>query len=212
MSVVRNRNYGVDLAAKFNGIDDEIVALDSESLNMTAALTIELWVNPSAPNNAYFNLVRKERQYILNCSSTGKIRPHVSINDTYYMFETPDNTLPFDVWSHVAMVYDGANLICYLNAQSVGSLAVSGSLFTTINNLQIGDYNASEQLKGLADDARIWNIARTQAQINEGMTKKITIADGLVANWKMDGNIRDSSGYGNHGKLPNPITFVKSDK
>ena len=214
MSLIRLRKYNkvIDSAAKFNGVDDDIVAADSASLNMTAAITMEMWIRPSAPAKAYFSLIRKERQYLINCSSTGMIRPHISINDAYHAFETPANTLPFDAWSHVAVVYDGANLICYLNATSVGSIAVTGALFTTANNLQLGDYNAAEPFKGLMDDVRVWNVARTQAQINEGMTKQITTASGLVANWKMDNNIEDSSGFGNHGILPNAITFVKSDK
>jgi hypothetical protein len=207
MSVLRRRKYAYnDLAAYFDGASSFDVGNDI-LLNMTSAMTAELWIKPSLPASAYFTLFRKDGQYLINCSDTGMIRPHINIGGVYHVIESASGALTFDAWSHIAMVYDGAALTGYLNGTQFASTAVTGELSTTTNQLLVGVYK-TEKLKGHMDDFRIWGLARTQAEIEANKDKTIHKQPGLAASWLLDGNLLDSTGNNLNGSNKG-ITFDK---
>lgn len=77
---------------------------------------------------------------------------------------------------HVAMVYDGASLKFYRNGFLMSSVAASGTLFQNNFNTRIGLYDAivhNTQLIGYINEVRIWNVARTQAQIKTYMNTSL---------------------------------------
>lgn len=68
-----------------------------------------------------------------------------------------------DVWVHVTWVHSGGNLYAYANGQLISSTA-SGDTGTITNNLLIGK-GYSSFFNGQIDQIRIFNYARTAAQI-----------------------------------------------
>ena len=73
---------------------------------------------------------------------------------------------------HAAMVYDGVNLSFYLNGQLNGQVAINGTMIQNNHQALIGNYGCcfgGEQFYGFIDEVRIWNVARTQAQIQSFM-------------------------------------------
>ncbi|MGH7740925.1 MAG: LamG-like jellyroll fold domain-containing protein, partial [Candidatus Eiseniibacteriota bacterium] len=96
------------------------------------------------------------------------------------------------VWHHVAVTYDGTWKL-YLDGTLDGSLAVNqplGSLSTVAVSLgtaltQAGA--AAGSFDGALDEVRIWNVARTQAQIQSTINSRLTTAQsGLAARWALD--------------------------
>lgn len=73
---------------------------------------------------------------------------------------------------HVAMVYDGSALKFYRNGVLKGTSPSSGNLRTNNFNTTIGSCaffpnNYNEDLRGYVNEVRFWNIARTEAEINQ---------------------------------------------
>ncbi|MCD6360170.1 MAG: hypothetical protein J7M38_04835, partial [Armatimonadetes bacterium] len=123
------------------------------------------------------------------------------------------NTLPTGQWVHLAAVYDEISLRVYVN----GALAAATAHTTPISYcviewpVYIGcqdsfDLPGRRFLHGLVDEARLWNVARTPAQIITDMYRTLTGAEaGLVGLWDFNEGsgqtLNDKSGTGNDGTL-----------
>lgn len=95
---------------------------------------------------------------------------------------------------HVAMVYDGATLKLYRNGFLMAQTPCTGQIVTndiiaTIGYLQNPTLPAENQFSGHANEIRIWNVARTQAQINAYMNSSLpnpATQPGLLAYYTFD--------------------------
>jgi gliding motility-associated-like protein len=75
---------------------------------------------------------------------------------------------------HVAMVYDGSTLKFYRNGFLLSSQPCTGNLVnndlaTTIAQISSSGAPANNQFLGFTNEVRIWNVARSQAQIRQFM-------------------------------------------
>ena len=114
-------------------------------------------------------------------------------------------------WNHIAVVYNSKTPSIYLNGNLVRTGLTSPE--TTVYapfEIGSGDYGA---FSGAIDEVRIWNVARTQAEIRANMYKEITSPTAnLIGYWKfnncstdvLDGIMQDSSTYNNNGTLSSP--------
>jgi hypothetical protein len=83
--------------------------------------------------------------------------------------------LTANAWTHLAVTYDGVNLRLYVNGTQVSSIAKTGAIRTSTNQLQIGgDSLYGQYFNGLIDEVRIWNVARTAAQVQTDMNTPLT--------------------------------------
>ena len=100
--------------------------------------------------------------------------------------------IPQNVWTHIACTYNGTVLSLYVNGQpdatlSVGRPVQSGSiqhagLGTAMNSTGV----TAGFFQGRMDEVRIWNTARTPAQIASNYNVEIPSATGLVGRWDMN--------------------------
>ncbi|MFA6232679.1 MAG: LamG-like jellyroll fold domain-containing protein, partial [Bacteroidota bacterium] len=171
--------------------------------------TVEVWVKASSgglivtrdigtgtPSDwqLWYEFSRKRLAFI-----TAKSPP-----DSY--FYTPDNSFLPNIWYHVALVVNGpsGHAYLYINGNLVISPTFTSRNFDCTTGLAwCGYYNngGGAYLNGVIDEARYWNLERTQAQINA--TKDIDIPQndrmGLVGWWRFCNSYEDYSGAGNHG-------------
>jgi hypothetical protein len=109
-------------------------------------------------------------------------------------------------WTHIAMVYDGTTAFIYANGVLVTSRAVALNTGTNVP-LRIGQWN-NERFSGAIRDVRVWNVARSPAQIQASMNASPIGETGLVGWWPLDDgagtNARDTSGFGRDGVINNP--------
>jgi hypothetical protein len=122
--------------------------------------------------------------------------------------------IPINTWIHIASTYDQNQIKLYFNG-------VLNSTFNSNQTLPISGnqpwylgkrWDHLETLGGVMDEIRIWNIARTQAQIQASMNSTVpTNSAGLRAYYKLDestGNIAsDATGNGYDGTLSNGPTW-----
>ena len=97
-----------------------------------------------------------------------------------------------NVWHHAAATYDGSTWKLYLDGTLDGTLAVGqptradsiqwGALGTMLTST--GATNGF--FAGVLDEARVWSVARSQADIQATMDQELTGGTGLVARWGMN--------------------------
>jgi len=113
------------------------------------------------------------------------------------------------VWHHVAATFDGTTRKLYLDGNLISSDNPGGHSVPNAANFAIGLTAPflNEYFNGKLDEVRIWNVARTQSQIQASMNVHlIGNESGLVAYWKMDegsGTTASSVTGGNAGTLTN---------
>jgi fibronectin type 3 domain-containing protein len=123
-----------------------------------------------------------------------------------------------NVWHHAAVTYDGTQWQLFLDGVLDAELTVGqpprsdsiqhASLATAMNS----SGTSSGAFAGILDEVRIWNVARTEAQIATDRFLQIPSANGLIGRWALDETngitAHDSSGSGIDGTLVNNPSWV----
>ena len=164
--------YGT--ALDFNGTSSRVTIADSSSLHLSTGMTLEAWVNPLTVSNAWSDVIYKPNDnYFLEATAKPGSTPAGGASfgnggGSVKVFGAAPLTL--NTWAHVAFTYDGATLRLYINGVQVSGRAKSGSIATSTSPLQIGGDSLNGQyFRGTIDEVRVFNVARTQAQIQADM-------------------------------------------
>ena len=165
-------------------------------LNVTGdKITVEALFNRTAPYSGGIlwagDLVSKlngpaDCNYLLRPNTA-----EITTNNGY--FRTPDICeIQLNKTYHAAMVYDGTTLKFYRDGILMSQVAATGNLFQNTWKTTIGWYDPAfwnTQFIGYINEVRIWNVARTQAQIRTYMTSSLpnpTTQTGLQAYFTFD--------------------------
>ena len=164
-------------ALSFDGSTARVNVANSASLQLTSAMTMEAWANPAAVTNAWQDVIYKgDDNYYLEATSDRTRRPAGgAIIGGSYGEATGTAALTANTWAHLALTYDGTTVRLYVNGNQVASTAKTGTIRTSTNQLQIGgDSIYGQYFQGLIDEVRVFNVARTQAQIQSDMNTALT--------------------------------------
>lgn len=208
----------------FDGIDDRVDCGNATNLQLAgSAITLEAWIYPTAWKSQVWqgNIINKENNapdygYMLRCGSGGQLNFNLG-GGSWNEISSAANTLSLNSWQHVAATYDGAMMRLFVNGLPVDSQASSANFSSGLQNLTIGNWsnNNSRGFTGIIDEARVWNVARSEAEILADMNTEFCVPPGgLVAYYQLnEGQARgtntnittayDSSGLGNNGSLTN---------
>ncbi|WP_035368389.1 LamG domain-containing protein, partial [Dolichospermum circinale] len=122
-------------------------------------------------------------------------------------FETNQGSLTLNQLTHVAATYDGAKLSLYINGQLDTSVDWVGTPLQNNYPVKIGrELNAWNPFAGQIDDVRIWNVARTQAQIQANYNQQLVGNEtGLAGYWNFNepsgSTALDKTINGNNGNI-----------
>ena len=206
---------GFNFGSAYLSAGSRIRVADSDPVNPEAnpaaysitgnTITVEAWIFPmGAPphdekdyviTRPYYsgNLVEPYQAYELCIDNTG------ATDDPRIEFVISDGLVPGnwgrvrDVqqvsvgeWTHVAGTYDGANVRLYINGALVSSTPFSANIGAGNAGLYIGGL-ASSYFNGLIDEVRLWNICRSQTQIETYQDSTLYGTEsGLAGNWPLD--------------------------
>ena len=124
-------------------------------------------------------------------------------------------TVTANAWHHAAATYNGSCWQLYLDGNPDTAGTTCPGLVPRYDSIQhagIGTAmtsagSAAGFFQGRIDEVRIWNVARTDAEISGNMDQEITSATGLIGRWGMNEGtgtiISDSSGSNVNGNMIN---------
>jgi hypothetical protein len=172
-----------------------------------AAFTVDAWIFPTA--NGHDSQPGSGGRYGLTVFSNtdgggfalrvkdGFLQADVRTQGTpvFQTFGSPGSPVPLNVWSHVAMTYDGSNVRMYLNGVQIGSAPAGGAISTSGNENtcpMIGNepdgcnaQNSGFGFQGGIDEVEVFRRALTLAEIqsilNAGSNGKCKPAHALLS-------------------------------
>jgi hypothetical protein len=228
-----NGKFGSGIS--LDGSNDFISANDSTSLDISKEFTVSGWIKlkqlPSVAAKfiGKWNETGNQRSYILGLNSTN-ILGYVDFAGSWGPGQavTSNTYVSLNQWAYVSYVYDGAFLYLYLDGVRVATpVAYTNTVFNGTSKLIVGG-SGGEPFSGQngylnadIDEVKIYNYARTQAQVLQDMGAVTSGANTNplptpVAHWKFDegyGTTANNSGNGGtnySGVLRNSPTLSNS--
>lgn len=165
--------FGGGIEIKDDG--DCVVMPLSPTLDLTDALSLEAWVKP-ATVSVRMDIISKHESggYALIIDEGGIMRASFHIAGNYIASRSV-SVLQAEEWYYLAATFDGEALRVYVDGELEGETAATGTVTTTTVPLAIGG-NAgpggivsSYYFKGLVDELRVSNVARTDEEIMAAM-------------------------------------------
>jgi hypothetical protein len=173
----------------FDGLNDYVSVPDADEISLLGDFTLECWVNV-ADFSSFRSIVGKTNgvnsqpfpfdYYLL----TGSGIPSVLVgNGVSSQVVNATNAPAAGQWAHIAVVKSGTTVTHYLNGQPNGSGTITTTAADNNSTMLIGGRaDQAIWMKGRLDDLRIWDVARTETQINDNYTQRLTGSEnGLVA-------------------------------
>lgn len=191
-------------ALSFDGTNDVVTIPDHSSLDIASAITLEGWVYATKTTGIQ-NVMSKSAN---GSGNIGYIFPRTDDgwnNAVVYLhiaggWRTLSAPYPGrNAWHHLAATYDGTTIRLYINGAEVASKPQTGTITLNNNSLTLGNQTGyNEFFGGTADELRIWNVARTQAEIQDGMNKELnpSLYPNLIAYYNMNQGITSGANSG----------------
>ncbi len=217
-------HLGQDLLV-FDGVDD-FVALPSTGQTFAQGITVEAWVYLDSPGqaSAFRGIVAEQFtggtdpvQFSVVVDGSGHQLKAGFYTGTTWQLATDSTNFPRNQWVHVAATYDGHYVKIYRDGMLVAtSTDLNLALPAGISGLRIGRRhdlgNAGNMWNGRIADVRLFNRARTQAEIAETIVQRLTGREaGLVGYWPLDnGTTKDLSPAKQHGSLNGNAVWKKA--
>ncbi|MCK4891143.1 MAG: LamG domain-containing protein, partial [Candidatus Pacebacteria bacterium] len=163
----------------FDGTDDNVDAGNDASLDITDEITVSAWFYQETQNE-HKGIVSKwgaadvtRSWYLLTILDAGESYIRMIVKDTVDVQYTVQNPLPISIntWYHVVGVYNGSDIVLYVNGTEVDSVSAGASLDSVSSSVVIGALgnlpasNTAFEFDGLIDEVKIYNYALTAEQI-----------------------------------------------
>jgi hypothetical protein len=214
-------------AMSFNGTSSYVSAGTNPVLRVTTNLTIEAWINPTAPGSGSGGsggvIAGREGEYLLARFADGTIRYALSnVPPSAASYINTTITTPLNEWTHVALTYavigPSSQLRLYTNGVlafgAIGPRAIATTY--TQNDFRIGGRQAFSQFfQGQIDEVRVWDSARTPTEITNNFRRRLVGSESrLLAYFKFDEGLGISTGDSGPNRLTGALlggaTFVTS--
>jgi hypothetical protein len=185
----------VNEALYFDGLDDYVDCGSDESLKLVKGLTVECWAYWEGGCSPIAGI---ERSYRIWIYGDDRLYCNLATADHAWPGWTTGYTPPLAEWIHLAMVYDGSNLIAYANGEKLGEDPAKGDVLPANLPFLIGVYLPPRPectYAGMIDELRVYNRGLSQAEIQQNMDAKfydVAVGkpdDKLAETW---GRIKDS--------------------
>lgn len=186
----------------FNGSTQYFTLTDASSLHPATTFTVEAWIKTSDAGSDMVIYISNPDisnvtgiQLGIGLVTAGKVtlesgRNTGTTQGTDWQRVTGSTSVNDGNNHHVAGVYDGSNLIVYVDGNSDGTITWSNNPGYAVVKPAIGARFGSlpdQFFNGQADEFRLWNTARTQPQISNNKGNQLTGSEtGLIGYWPLN--------------------------
>lgn len=178
-------------ALQFDGNNDHVTLPNI----LTPSYTKEAWVYSTNTVGAGNNIVSGAQTALWAPTPTFQLSS--GHNGSYTLVQDPDPLLP-NTWTHVAVTYDATTQIMSLYKNGALVDQTPGVANHTENALYIGAFTGVFTFNGSIDEVRIWNYARSAAEISNNYNCQLSGDEGgLIAYY----NFADGIGLANNAGL-----------
>lgn len=193
--------------------ENDYVTVPHSAVFNTGVITVEAWIKGVA-TTSWSKVIGKgpdasEVFGLYLYPNSGIFRVERTINGSQGAIDSGiaigDNN-----WHHLAYTYNGLIETLYVDGIQRAERLITGSLTSNSQAISIGREVSSStsqyQFNGTIDEVRIWNVARTQADIQADMGNRLLGNEsGLISYWNFDegsgGIVLDKTANGNNGSL-----------
>ncbi len=193
-------------ALQFDGINDYVEVTNTTGLNFgTGNFTLEAWVRT---NNTGTQCImgRNDGDFLFLVVDGSTDELWLGIGSDIF---TVSSNINNNVWHHIAAVRESGIVRFYVDGVQVGGTFPSAGSAPATTSFFIGDWDGSLTFPfvGRIDEVRVWNTARSAAQIAAYMDNCLSSKTGLVAMYGMEEgsgtSLNDLAGGNNNGVLTN---------
>ncbi len=174
-------------ALQFDGISDYTQV--SDFAYPATDLTIEAWIKPDQFDGTM------EIIFGINPDNYNTIQFRINEDGSLIYGESPEWTyvltsascIVLNEWNHVAVVRENGLCKLYVNGNQLAEGIVNEGVNPTIIGMGGRTTNMDRFFSGIMVDVRMWNIARSQSELQGNMNKFLEgNEDGLIGYWRMD--------------------------
>jgi hypothetical protein len=181
-----------DYCLYFDGQDDKVIVYDNDDDmdNISDQITLEAWIYLESLEDLVARIIdRSDNQlddrYVIEVYKQNQ-QPIVHLNiNRNSLWSQP---ISLKRWVHIAGTYDGENLRMFIDGALHDSLTVETIMTVNESDILIGHGGLNSEYSGAfhgyLNELSIWNIARTQEQLQQDMKENIDSSQsGLVCYW-----------------------------
>lgn len=217
------QNYALD----FDGFEDQVVISDHPSLQLDTYMTVEAWgyIRTIDYNHDHQPIIWRgnsigwgnDYNFRIAIGGDGQVTWGSGGQNgaENYFF---DGTIETHQWYHYAYVVDSNIITAFIDGEEVGSIDAVPPYVVEDYETYLGwaTGNGYVYTDGIIDEVRIWNVARTQQEIQLNMHwEQMGNEPGLVGYWRLNegsgSTAYDNSPNSNTGSLINDPDWVISD-
>ncbi len=196
------------------------VDLPDMAFDFSNGITFETWVKwdsggrRDAQNQRVFEFgltgVGNSNSIELGCDKgSTRVYATVYVGTTPFTVNSFEGFIKDDTWIHIAVVYDGTDLILYKDGSYHNNVAVTTPPQNLLNRTgnYIGKSNLGQDWHvGAIDDFRIWGIARSQTEIAHAKDKRLMGTETALEyywnfNQRIGSQLYDRGPHAAHGLL-----------
>jgi concanavalin A-like lectin/glucanase superfamily protein/type IX secretion system substrate protein len=207
---INKANAQAGAALNFDGTSNDQINMGTSmttAMGTFSVLTVEAWVNPATISSSNYGEIignynspsGSQLQFLLR-QQQDAYAFYVDAGSGLQGTNTPAGTATANVWQHVVGVWDGNNVLIYVNGvlQATQTGVTGPNLNNTVTNSVVMGYEpagSGEGFIGNMDEVRIWSSVRTQCQINNSMNCELATTDraGLFAYYKFNEGVAGGS-------------------
>jgi hypothetical protein len=155
----------------------------ASTLALAPSMTLEAWVYPTTAASGFSAILSHDR-YFLYAATDATYCPSPALAPLGGYHTTVDSYIcatslpPINQWSYLAVTHDGTTLTFYLNGAVVASQLATDPMTQASYPVTIAASDFGENFVGKIDEPRIYNYARTPAQIVSDMNTPLIGAPG----------------------------------
>lgn len=177
--------YGKALLVTEEAPDNMVVVKNNASLKLTTAVSLVAWCNLEAMPDGHNSIITKAEAWMIHTSNwrgPGFEWEPLFWTPNFVAWQTKASAVvKMNEWHHIAGVYDGSNVITYIDGKEVGRVAQTGKLASTNVDVVIGRDSRSccnaRKSKQAIDEVTIWERALTASEVVEVMDGKATAVE-----------------------------------